>query len=114
MMSPVVYPISRTSRAEITVDNRKGLLKPGMFARVELIVREEKSTVVVPADAILGRVGRYAFVVEQGKAVRKPVSLGIRENNRVQVIEGLGASDTLIVVGQRVVDDGEEVTIVVE
>lgn len=114
MMSPVVDPISRTSRAEITVDNRKGFLKPGMFARVDLVVREEKNTVVVPADAVLGRIERYAFVVEQGKAVRKPVSLGIRENNRVQVIEGLDASDTLVVVGQRVVDDGEEVTIVVE
>ena len=114
MVSPVVDPISRTSRAEITVDNRKGFLKPGMFARVDLTVREEKNTVVVPADAVLGRAERYVFLAEKGKAVRKSVSLGIRENNRVQVVEGLGAGDTLIVVGQRVVDDGEEVMIIVE
>ena len=114
VMSPVVDPVSRTSRAEITVDNRKGLLKPGMFARVDLVVREEKDTVVVPADAVLGRVERYVFIVEQEKAVRKPVILGIRESNRVQVLEGLGAGDTLIVVGQRVVDNGEEITIVLE
>lgn len=114
MMSPVVDPVSRTSRAEITVDNRKGLLRPGMFARVDLVVREENDIVVVPADAVLGRMERYAFIVEQGKAVRRPVILGIRESNRVQVLEGLSAGDTLVVVGQRVVDDGEEVTIVVE
>jgi multidrug efflux pump subunit AcrA (membrane-fusion protein) len=113
-VSPVVDPMSRTAAAKISLTNRKGLLKPGMFARVDLVVREKTGVVVVPADAVLGRAEYYVFVVEGGKAAKRKVSLGIREKNSVEVTEGLQVGDSLIVVGQRVVDLGEEVAVVGE
>ncbi|MFQ5905339.1 MAG: efflux RND transporter periplasmic adaptor subunit [bacterium] len=111
-VSPVVDPTSRTAVASITISNKRGLLRPGMFARVDLVVQEQKDVLVVPADAVLGRAERYVFVVERGRAAKRALDLGIREKNRVQVTEGLNEGDTLIVVGQRVVEDGENVMIV--
>jgi len=113
-VSPVVDPVSRTATAKISLGNRKGLLKPGMFTRVDLVVQEKKDAVVVPADAVLGRAENYVFVVEGGKASRKVVRLGVREKNSIEITDGLEAGDTLIIVGQRVVEDGEVVAVVEE
>ncbi len=113
-VSPVVDPISRTAVGRIKVANRLGLLRPGMFARVDLVVREVKEAVTIPADAVLGRAEYYVFVAEGGVATRRAVELGIREGARVEVTKGLGEGDSLIVVGQRVVEDGEELLVVAE
>jgi multidrug efflux pump subunit AcrA (membrane-fusion protein) len=113
-VSPVVDPLSRTAAAKISLGNRKGLLKPGMFARVDLVVQEKKGVVVVPVDAVLGREEYYVFVALGGKASKRMVKLGVREKGFVEVTEGLKIGDSLIVVGQRVVDEGEEIAVVGE
>jgi membrane fusion protein (multidrug efflux system) len=113
-VSPVVDPISRTAVGRIKVSNRLGLLRPGMFARVDLVVREVEEALTIPADAVLGRAEYYVFVVEGGLATRRPVELGIREGARAEITKGLSEGDTLIVVGQRVLEDGEELIVVTE
>ncbi len=112
-VDPMVDPMSRTAQVEILLANRGHRLKPGMLARVRLIQDKKEDVVVVNRDAIVGITGdQYVLVVEGGRASRRDVRLGITEGMRVEVIDGLSAGDTLIVVGQRVAGDGQPVEIV--
>ncbi|MFH0886677.1 MAG: efflux RND transporter periplasmic adaptor subunit, partial [bacterium] len=77
-------------------------------------LRTKNGVVIVPNDAVLGLDNKYVFVVENNKAVRKDVTIGMQNDNDLEILSGLKSSDTLIVSGQRVVEDGSGVTIVKE
>lgn len=112
-VAPVFREASRQARVEILVPNEEGLLKPGMFVRVEVVFGSEEDTTIVPAAALAKRDGRsVVFVVsEDGGSVRMlPVEVGIREGERVQV-EGQGVRGRVVVLGQQLVEDGSAITV---
>jgi len=112
MITPVVDPLTRTTRAEIEIPNPGHLLRPGMFARVNLIVNEKKNLVIAPMRALLKIESKdYAFVIENGIAKRKELKLGIREEEKIEVISGLSRGENLVVVGQEMLTDGAAVEV---
>jgi HlyD family secretion protein len=79
-------PKSRTLRAEIDVDNAEGRLRPGMYASAAITI-EHKDAWTLPVSAIVLTGNQpYGYRVEQGKAVRTPVQLGIRDGQRIEVL----------------------------
>jgi membrane fusion protein (multidrug efflux system) len=98
-------------RARIANDDRA--LKPGLFARVELVTAERLEAVQVPESAIVsqGR-DRLVYVVRDGRAQPVKVSLGIRVPGRVEVTEGLKRGDVVVVSGQQRLRPGAPVDIV--
>jgi RND family efflux transporter MFP subunit len=78
-------PQTRTLRAEIDVDNPRGLLRPGNYAYATIQLEHAK-TWTLPADAVVQGDQAYVFRVENGKAVRTPVELGLREGRLVEVL----------------------------
>lgn len=114
-ITPVVDPLTRTSRAEIGILNPDHLLRPGMFARVSLIIAEKKKVVVIPVRSLLKIESRdCTFVVEKEKAVKKELKLGIREGETIEVLSGLSGGENLVVVGQEMLTDGLAVEIIKE
>jgi RND family efflux transporter MFP subunit len=109
-ISPVVNVVNRTAELEITVENLKHELKPGMFARVGLNIAEKGGVVVIPEAAVL-RDGseEYVFVVEENTARRRAVKLGLEEGPRVEVTEGLVPGEMLVTAGQQKISEGERV-----
>ncbi len=96
----------------LVVDNPDRLLRPGMFAEATVVRSRTKDAVVVPMYAILARDDAHVvFVVEDGKAVKRPVRLGIRQGRTVQVVDGLQPGEKLITMGQRQVEDGQPVDV---
>lgn len=78
-------PQTRTLRAEIDVENPRGLLRPGMYAYATILV-EHANTWTLPADAVVMQGDQaYCFRVENGKAVRTPLEIGLREGRLVEV-----------------------------
>lgn len=109
-ISPVLDMDTRTAPAEIAINNNKHKLKSGMFARVSLIIEEEKSVPVILKEAIIGREpDTYVFTVRDGKAFLKKVSLGLRQNEYLEVKEGLEPGDQVVVMGQQRLKDGVSV-----
>jgi len=101
-LSTLVSLQTRTATAEITIPNPEHLLVPGMFARISLFGGEHKA-LVVPRDAILrlpGTGAYYCFVVQENKAKKVFVELGMRENNWQEIREGLKEGDLVILSGQ--------------
>lgn len=115
LIYPVINPGSRTFDVEITIENREGLLRPGMFSRVILTPGEAEVT-LLPSLAVLKMQGsneRYLFVEENGIAKRVSVSLGQRHNDDVEVLSSqLKPGDNIVISGQARLLDGMKVKVV--
>jgi membrane fusion protein (multidrug efflux system) len=104
---------NRTFPVQIEVDNRERELRPGMLARVTFTQRVDKDQVVVPRHTIMERdTGRIVYVVDNGKAFQREVSIGISQREKVQILMGLNKGEQLVVEGHTKLTDGEEITIV--
>jgi multidrug efflux pump subunit AcrA (membrane-fusion protein) len=106
---PVIDPMTRTTQVEIILQNPKLRIKPGMFAKVALVLAKKSNVLIIPLDSVLGETDKYVFVSLNGKAVKKPVKMGMQQDNDVEVVSGLTATDRVIVSGQRVVGEGSKV-----
>lgn len=105
---PALDEHTHTIQAEIRLANDGLLFRPGMFARVALVLDRRENTIVVPRDIVLG--GKidppYVYVVEQGIAKKRPVEIGLRQGDRCEVRSGLHAGENLVVNGMHYLADG--------
>lgn len=109
-VSPSVREQTRDMLVKARVKNPDRILKPGTFARIETIVRTLENRPVVPARALIStREGYVVFVVKDGKAVRTPVSIGLRKPEHVEIRDGLKAGDIVISSGHMSVSNGSSV-----
>ena len=112
-ISPVVDATTGTIRVTLEVD-RQGRLSPGMFAGVRLVTDVRENALIMPKRALsLESLADSVFVVEDGVAYRRNVTLGYEEDDRVEVTDGLQANDRVIVVGQDGLTDATPVQILV-
>jgi membrane fusion protein (multidrug efflux system) len=106
-----VDPVSRSVTVRAEVPNPDLALKPGMFLNVSL-ARDEHQALMVPEAALVPEQSRqFLFVVEEGRAVRREVSIGRRQPGRVEIVAGLQAGDQVIVEGTQKVRDGATVRV---
>ena len=114
-ISPVVETETRTAPIEISIDNNGHRLKPGMFASIQLVLETRKNVPSVMKEAVIGREpSTYVFVVNDGVAHMRDVTLGIGENDRIEVLKGLKAGDLVAVMGQERLHDGAAVSVEVD
>lgn len=82
-------------------------VRPGFLARVELRLKPRVGVLVVPATAVLDQSGGTAvFTVENGRAVRHSIRRGEYYGDRVEVLSGLSAGDTVVTTGAATLRDG--------
>jgi RND family efflux transporter MFP subunit len=111
-ISPSLREESRTLLVEAEVPNPDGRLRPGSFAKAEIVTQAGEPAVLVPISAVVSFAGIDKVVgVEDGKAVEKRVRTGRRAGERVEILEGAAAGDTVVVEPGNLVD-GQPVTIV--
>ncbi len=104
-------PATRTFRVRLEVENRQGIIRPGMIVRVVILRRLIPRALAAPLKAIVDKGGeRLVFVAQGGVARARTVTIGVIEGSRVQIVKGLEPGDLLIVAGQGQVEDGTRVT----
>ncbi|MCS7033413.1 MAG: efflux RND transporter periplasmic adaptor subunit [Phycisphaerae bacterium] len=111
-VNPAVDPASRTFEVEIVTPNSDGRLRPGAFARADVIVGEARDVQLVPAAAVVSFAGvDRVFIVQDGKA--RGVRISPRESvgNRVAIAERLPPGAPIILRGDRGVAEGVPVEI---
>ncbi|MCC7421410.1 MAG: efflux RND transporter periplasmic adaptor subunit [Planctomycetaceae bacterium] len=103
---------NRSLRVEIDFDNDQSRLRPGMYATAQIILDEHAEVLTVPATAIV-RDGDSTSVclVHEGKVKRKPVRLGMKQGDRIEVMEGLSPDDVIVLTGAGSLQDGQSVAI---
>ena len=84
----------------------------GMYAQVEVIAADRSNVVLVPREAVLRQAnGDTVFVVADGKARARQVEIGLADEKSYQVVSGVAVGEPVVVVGQNVLRDGQEVRV---
>lgn len=103
-------PRARTLGVEMEVANRDLLLKPGMYARVELVIDRHPGALLVPGEAISTDGDSSAvFVVDKGVVGRLPVTTGESEGTLVEIVKGLTGDEQVVIEGKELVRPGQRV-----
>lgn len=104
---------SRTLRTEIDVPNPKGTLRPGLYAQATIVVEEHADALTVPASAVVRDGSRaYCVVVADGKAVRRPVTLGLEDGTRAEILSGLRGDQRVVKAYAASLADGQAVEVI--
>lgn len=112
-LSPIIDPASRNGEAEISIANPDYRLKPGMFAKVALLLEQRQEVVVIPRDAVqVNPKGSSVFVVKDGKAHRQDVVTGLQTDTKVEVLNGLGLGTEIVLAGHDGLKDQAPVRVV--
>lgn len=111
-IDPRIDAAGRSVAIRARVPNPDGRLRPGLFARVTLVVEERPSAMLVPETAIVPRgEAQQVFRVVDGKALLTDVRLGLRRDGWVEVVEGLAPDDVVVTAGQLKLRDGMPVSV---
>lgn len=111
-IDPRIEETTRTILIRARVPNFGNLLRPGIFARVNVILGERTNAILVPEQALvpMGQ-DKFVFRVVDGKAILTRVKVGLRRVGEVEIVEGLRPDDTVVISGQMKLRDGAQVTI---
>ncbi|HEY7714411.1 MAG TPA: efflux RND transporter periplasmic adaptor subunit [Candidatus Binatia bacterium] len=97
-LSPAIAESSRTLLIEAEVPNEQGALRPGSFAKAEIVIESGQRVVTVPYDAIVTFAGiEKVLTVSNNSAVEKRVRTGRRIEDRVEITEGIAIGDEVVV-----------------
>jgi RND family efflux transporter MFP subunit len=119
-LSPALEETNRTLMVEAEVPNPVGALRPGSFARAEIVTTSDLPAIFVPVDAVVAFAGLdRVYVVRDDKAVEKRVRTGRRlpgngtngAGELVEITEGIAVGDTVVVNPGNLVD-GQKVQVV--
>ena len=96
-----VDPLNHTLKVRANFPNiNDGELKPGLFARVKLLISSHPDAVMIPDSAVDSRGTReYVHLVKNGVAVETPVRTGGRNGKQIEIISGISPEDTVVFVG---------------
>jgi RND family efflux transporter MFP subunit len=95
-LSPVIAEQNRILVVEADVRNN-GKLRPGSFAHAEIVTNDSKMAVTVPNSAIVTFAGiEKVLVVQNGKALEKPVTTGRKSNEFTEIVSGINVGEKVI------------------
>jgi RND family efflux transporter MFP subunit len=106
-INPAIDEKNRSLTVEGEVHNDAGILKPGMFARAQIVSDTTSKALMVPERSIVTLAGvNKLFVLENGKAVERQVKLGARDGLVIEILEGVKAGDKIITSNTEQLHDG--------
>ncbi len=110
-ISPEVEVTTRNVLVRAFIDNESGLLKPGMFGSLKLVLQEKEDALVIPESALIMRANQSMVMIvdDENTAQMRTVWAGIRMEGALEILEGLSAGEKVIVEGHQKVGPGTPV-----
>ena len=111
---PAINATTHTFNVEVLVPNAKEVLRPGMFARTEFNMGSRKS-LVVPDVAVQKQMGvndRYVYVIKDGVAERRVVTLGRQVGQQVEILSGVTEGEEVAITALSKIKNGTSVEVV--
>jgi len=99
-IEPRIDPTTRTLKIRALSENSKGLLLPGQFVKVGLILSSVSNAILVPTEAVIPDLNNHkVYIKEGGKAKEVKVETGMRTDTELEILSGLKPGDSLITTG---------------
>jgi membrane fusion protein (multidrug efflux system) len=109
-IDPLIDESGRSILLRARLPNPEHVLRPGLFARVTLVLNERENAIQVPEQALVPQgQDQFVFKVVDGKAAFTKVEVGIRREGMVEITAGLGPKDEVVTAGQLKIRDGAEI-----
>ena len=109
-VSPEADMMAGSFQVEITIQNKNNILRNNQFTRIKLLTATSHNAIIIPQQAVLD--GDHLFIVQDGKAVRKDITLGLENEFEVEVKSGLLAGEVVVILGNIGLSDGDPVEII--
>ena len=104
--------LARLYNLEIRLDNPDYQILPDMFARVTIVKNRDPEGLAVPIYSLVTKKNETGvFVEDSGLVAFRPVTTGFQDGWKILVAEGLAPGENVVVVGHRIIDDGEKVNV---
>ncbi len=112
-ISPIVNAGTGTFKVTVEVRDKTRRLKPGMFARVQVVYDTHENALMVPKSAILSEdTETRAFVIADGTVNKRSVSIGYTNSTHVEVVSGLSLDDIIVTTGLNSLKDGSKIKVI--
>lgn len=114
-ISPTLDPATGTFKATIEVLDAQRVLKPGMFARVGIVLERRSAALRIPRGAIVEAEGApTVFVANGDKAEQRSIKTGLTNAGLIEVVEGLNGEERIVIVGQNGLKSGSAIRLIAE
>lgn len=111
-IEPQIDPTTRTLKIRAISPNNAGEVRPGQFAKIELVLGEKANALLVPSGAVVPILnGNVVYVARGGQAEEINVKTGLRTDREIEILDGLIPGDTVIVSGLLQIRKGSLVTV---
>jgi len=111
-VSPELDRVTRTVAVTIRAPNERHRIKPGMYARIRLVLKERKEVPLVSDEALMvSEEGLRVFVVAGDTIHTRRIRIGLEEGNLNEALEGLRAGERVVIRGHQLVREGMRVQI---
>ncbi len=112
-IDPRVAAEDRSIAIRGEIPNADVRLRPGLFARVNLVLATRENALTLPEQAVVPQGdAHFVYRVVEGKAARTPVTLGLRQDGRAEILSGLDAGDVVVTAGHLKLADGKPVSVI--
>lgn len=113
LINPVIDASTGTVKVTVNIDAKQSELRPGMFARTEILYDHREQALLIPRDAVLTEdAAESVYVVAGGHARRRLIRIGYGDAGNFEVLEGLKAGEQVVTTGQTSLKDGAKVQVV--
>jgi HlyD family secretion protein len=100
-------------KVRVALEKSDAPLRLGMTGTADFLLARKDNILTLPSTVVVEREGEeFVFIVEEGKARQRPLRIGLRNEERVEVLSGLQAGDQVIQQGRNKVKDGQAVEVV--
>jgi len=112
-IDPRIDVAGRSLLVRALIPNKDKRLRPGLFARVTVILKLKEDALTVPEQALVPQgQEQFVFKIVDGKSQLTKVVIGTRREGRVEIVEGLTKDDQVVTAGQLKIRDGSTVSVV--
>ena len=104
---PTVTPETRTAKVRVELANTDGILRPDMYASVQLVSGHDKAkALTVPDSAVIDSGTRQVVLVQRAEGLFEPreVKLGMRSDGYAEVLQGLSEGENVVVRANFLID----------
>jgi len=106
LISPIVDPSTGTIKITLRIDEYPDSVRPGDFTEVHMVTDQHQNALLVSSVSIIEERGKhFLYIVENQKAIRKPVTTGFIMSELTEIVEGIKETDLVVFKGQRTLND---------